>query len=92
VNSSIKELVDKLMIEQWDVSPLYETYYNECRPTQCTYKLETNNDIIYIITTLFGVAGGLSTVLKIIIPRLIKLVRKKRWQQQQHPVTRKFTL
>jgi hypothetical protein len=92
VNSSIKELVDKLMIEQWDVSPLYETYYNECRPTQCTYKLETNNDIIYIITTLFGVAGGLSTVLKIIIPRLIKLVRKKRGQQQQHPVTRKFTL
>ncbi len=90
VNSSVKELIDKLMIEQWNVSPLYERYYNECRPTQCTYKLETNNDIIYIVTTLFGVAGGLITVLQIILPRSVKLVRKKRGQQQ-HSATGKFT-
>jgi hypothetical protein len=90
VNSSVGDLIDKLMIEQWDVSPLYERYYNECRPTQCTYKLETNNDIIYIVTTLFGIAGGLSTVLKIILPRLVKLVRKKKGQRQ-HPAAGKFT-
>jgi hypothetical protein len=74
MNSTIGNLIDNLMIEEWNVSTIYETYYNECRPTQCTYKLETKNDIIYIITTLFGIVGGLITVLKVVVPRLVKLV------------------
>ena len=87
-NTTIQELVDKLMIEQWDVSTTYEQYYNQCRPSQCSYTFETGNDVIYIVTTLFGIAGGLTTVLKFILPRLVKLVRKTRTQQQQ--VTGKF--
>jgi hypothetical protein len=83
MNSTIKNLVDNLMIEQWNASQIYENYYNECLPIQCTYTLETNNDMIYIVTTLFGVAGGLTTVLRLILPRLIKLIRKKKEQQQQ---------
>jgi hypothetical protein len=90
MNSTIKNLVDNLMIEQWNVSQIYENYYNECRPIQCTYTLETNNDIIYIVTTLFGVAGGLTTVLRLILPRLIKLMRKKKEQQQQQVTTGKL--
>jgi hypothetical protein len=74
INSTIGDLIDNLMIEEWNVSTIYETYYNECHPTQCTYKLETKNDIIYIFTTLFGIAGGLITVLKFFIPRLVKLI------------------
>jgi hypothetical protein len=70
------------MIEKWNVSPAYERYYNACHPTQCTYTFETRNDLIYIVTTLFGIAGGLITVLKLILPRLIKLFRKKREHQQ----------
>jgi hypothetical protein len=57
---------------------MYESYYNECQPTQCTYRIETRNDLIYIVTTLFGIVGGLITVLKLVVPRLVKLVRKKR--------------
>jgi hypothetical protein len=93
INSTIKDLIATLMIEEWNVSTIYETYYNECHPTQCTYKLETTNDIIYIITTLFGIAGGLITVLKIVVPRLVKLfVRKKTQQQQQQPTTSKIEI
>jgi hypothetical protein len=81
-NSTIKELLDSFMIEQWNVSINYEQYYNQCQSTQCTYTIETRNDLIYIVTTLFGVVGGLTTVLKLILPRLIKLVRKKREEQR----------
>ncbi len=77
-SSTIRDLVENLMIEQWNVSTMYERYYNECRPTQCTYNIETRNDLIYIFTTLFGIVGGLITVLKLVVPRLVKLVRKKR--------------
>jgi hypothetical protein len=78
IHSAIKDLVDNLMIEQWNVSTMYESYYNECQPTQCTYTIKTRNDLIYIVTILFGIVGGLITVLKLVVPRLVKLVRKKR--------------
>jgi hypothetical protein len=80
-NSTIKDLVDNLMIEQWNATPIYEQYYNECQPTQCTYTVQTRNDIIYTISALFGIAGGLITVLKLVVPRLVKIIRKKR----EHP-------
>jgi hypothetical protein len=80
--STIQGLLDNLMIEQWNVSIYYEQYYNQCQPTQCTYTFQTRNDLIYIVTTLFGRAGGLTTVLKFILPRLVKIFKKKRQEQQ----------
>jgi hypothetical protein len=80
-DSTIKDLVSNLMIEQWNVSMMYERYYNECRPKQCTY-IKTRNDLIYIFTALFGIVGGLTTVLKLVVPRLVKVVRKKKEHRQ----------
>jgi hypothetical protein len=74
INSTIKDLVGNLMIEQWNVSTMYESYYNECQPTQCTYRIETRNDVIYIFTALFGIVGGLTTALKLVVPRLVKFI------------------
>jgi hypothetical protein len=73
-NSTIKQLLDNLMIEEWNESSMYDRYYNECQPTQCTYTIETKNAVIYIITTVIGVVGGLMTILKLVVPRLIKLI------------------
>jgi hypothetical protein len=73
-DSIIEDLVNNLMIEQWNISSLYNRYYNECQPTQCTYTIETRNDLIYIATTLFGIAGGLTTVLEVVVPRLVKFI------------------
>jgi hypothetical protein len=77
INSTIKELLDHLMVEQWNSSVMYDSYYNECQPTQCTYTHQAKNDIIYIVTTLIGLLGGLITVLKLVVPRLIKFIRKR---------------
>jgi transcriptional regulator CtsR len=62
------------MIEKWNVSRIYERYYNECQPAQCNYTVETRNDIVYIVTTLFGIAGGLTTVLKLVVPHMVKFI------------------
>ena len=84
-NSTIKEVVDQLMIEQWNSSIMYDSYYNECQPSQCTYTYETKNNAIYIVTTLFGLIGGLVTALQLIVPRLVKfiifLIRKWRMRR-----------
>ena len=77
-NSTIEELLNQLMVEEWNRSIIYENYYNDCQPSQCTYTHQTKNSVIYIVTTLVGLIGGLITVLKLIVPRLVMLVRNKR--------------
>jgi hypothetical protein len=76
-NSTIEDLIDQLMVEQWNSSKIYDGYYNVCQPAQCTYTHQTRNDIIYVVTTLIGLVGGLITVLKVVVPLLVKLVRRK---------------
>jgi hypothetical protein len=73
INSTIQDLVDNLMVEQWNSSLMYDSYYNACQPAQCSYTYVTKNNIIYIVTTLVGLVGGLITVLKLVVPRLVKL-------------------
>jgi beta-lactamase regulating signal transducer with metallopeptidase domain len=77
-NTAIDELLDTLMIEEWNLTQMYDQYFNECQPIQCSYSIEARNDIIYIVTTVIGIIGGLVTVLKLVIPRLVMVVRKKR--------------
>ncbi len=90
INSTIKDLIDNLMIEEWTAPAIYEKYYNACQPIQCTYTIETRNDVIYIVTTLLGIAGGLITILKLVVPRLVKIVRKKK--EHPRPATGKTKL
>ena len=61
-----------------DSSIMYNRYYNECQPIQCTYSYKTRNDLILIITALVGLVGGLTTSLKIVVPRLVKMIRKRK--------------
>ena len=75
-NSTIKTLVNELMLENWTMTFNYEKYFNICQPIHCTYNYELRNDVIYIVTTLFGLAGGVTTVLDILVPRMIKLIMK----------------
>ncbi|CAF1562192.1 unnamed protein product [Adineta steineri] len=77
-NSTIENLLNSLMIEEWNSTQIYDRYYDECQPIECTYTIKTRNSIIYIITTMFGIVGGLITVLKLVVPRVVKFIRKKR--------------
>jgi hypothetical protein len=86
INSTIEDLINHLMVEQWNSSLIYDSYYNECQPAQCSYTYVTTNDIIYIVTTLIGLVGGLITVLKLVVPRLVKLF--VRYILRQRRVTR----
>ena len=85
-NASIEHLLQNLMVEQWKWSPVYNRYYDECQPIQCTYSIETRNDAIYIVTTMFGIVGGLITVLKFVVPQVVKFVRKKMRRSSQSTV------
>ena len=74
VDSTIEVILNKLMVEKWDRLILYENYYNECAASRCSYTYETKNRPIYIVTTIIGLAGGLITVLRLIIPRVVAFI------------------
>jgi len=92
VNSTVQELVNRLMVEQWQVSFDYHVYYERCQPKQCTYIYNSKDSLIYIITTLLGLIGGLVNMLKILVPFLVKhlyqLADRNRWRRQQTVTTR----
>ena len=82
-NSTVEELVDQLMVEAWNFSAEHSSYFNACRVAQCSYTYMTKNDALFVITTVFGLIGGLVKLLRFAVPlavdnifKLIKRVRR----------------
>ncbi|CAF1269656.1 unnamed protein product [Adineta ricciae] len=60
-------MIDNLFIETWFNASNYSNYFSECAPTICEYSYVQRNDIIYIVTILVGLYGGLTVALQVII-------------------------
>ncbi|CAF1369911.1 unnamed protein product, partial [Didymodactylos carnosus] len=75
-NTTIGDIVYQLMVEQWNPNVSYDQYYHQCQPKQCTYTYVQRFVLIYVITTIISILGGVTKVLQIIVPRGIKLLRK----------------
>ena len=54
----------------------FSAYYNQCAPSQCNYIYEEQFSIPYLISTVCAVIGGLSVALRILIPPVVKLLRR----------------
>ncbi len=75
VNSTVSDIMNALMIENWTENINYSFYYNNCNPISCSYTIIKRFNILTVLTTILGLIGGLSVVLGIILPPIIKLVR-----------------
>lgn len=71
-NETIKTIYKKLMSEKVEITNNFSGYYSECRPNQCTYTYPERFNIIYVVTMLIGVYGGLCAGLHIVSPLIIK--------------------
>ena len=72
--TSIELLIQKLFIEKIEKHILYDQYYLQCAPTQCTYSYSRRFDTTYVITTLLTLFGGLTAALRLITPFIIDLI------------------
>ena len=75
--SKLGEILNELMAEKWIWAVNYSGYYAQCRPSECHYTVKRRNDVIYIVTTVIGLVGGLVTALKVMIPLVVKVIRRK---------------
>jgi hypothetical protein len=84
-NSTIEDILNQLMVEEWNVSSMYDNYYSECQPSKCSYTRTAKNSAIYIVTTIIGLVGGLITVLKIVVPYLVEFIMFgiKKWKRRR---------
>ena len=78
VNSTMFFILAKLGIEKWNEKLNYSGYYQNCNPATCSYTLTKNFNIPIVITTVIGLVGGLSVILRILVPLFIKLFRRHR--------------
>ena len=75
--TTIGAIIDQLMIDNWDWKMNYSRYYDMCKPKQCVYRVLAGRSWVLIISTLVGLVGGLVTVLRLIVPRMVWLARWK---------------
>lgn len=73
VTSTVGELLEEILVENWNQSISYSNYFDACQPMYCTYQIKTKNSVVVIIVTVTGLIGGLTSVLDIVIPYVVRL-------------------
>jgi len=73
IKMTVEDLLKNLFTDQWQITKNYSSYYEQCSPLICSYTYIENFNIIYLISFLLGLQGGLAIVLKWICPKIIQL-------------------
>ncbi|CAF0808728.1 unnamed protein product [Adineta steineri] len=76
VNTIVNTLFEQLFVETWQNSSNFTSYYNACYPEACSYTYTQPGNFLYAITMLLSLIGGLTTVLGIVVPLLVKFFRR----------------
>jgi hypothetical protein len=74
ISSTIDQLLAKAMTEIWQQNVSHTQYFQQCKVSLCTYSTTSRFNILYILTTLIGLVGGLTKVLRLLIPRTLKFI------------------
>jgi hypothetical protein len=81
--TKLGDIVSQLLIEEWIVNSDAAAHYEHCQPKVCTYTHVIRFEVIYVITTVIGLFGGLSVILRLIIPLIIKILMQQIKKRRQ---------
>ncbi|CAF1360181.1 unnamed protein product [Adineta steineri] len=92
--TTLSYLVNELFIDKIFNETIYGSYYQQCAPVYCSYTYSQRFDLVYVITTLIALFGGLNIALHLIAPYLIdclffvkkKLFLQNEFQQNETPI------
>jgi hypothetical protein len=71
LNTTVDELAMDMFVEEWSLNVSYSNYFNECKPTVCSYWVSQRKNTLQLVTILLGIYGGLTTILYVVVPYLI---------------------
>lgn len=72
--TTLEPIYKNLMVENFSASSSYDSFYDICSPSYCIYTHKEPTTILVIITTMFGLFGGLNVALRLLTRFLVKLV------------------
>ncbi|CAF1425963.1 unnamed protein product, partial [Adineta steineri] len=74
-NTSVSTMFREMMIEQWNRSSSYQSFYESCAPIYCTYsKTIRTENFVDVVIKLISTIGGIVALLRIVTPYLIKFI------------------
>jgi hypothetical protein len=73
VNTPINTLITEVFIERWSNTSSYNAYFATCAPIECRYEYVARNDLLYVVTALLGLYGGLTVSLRFITWNLTRI-------------------
>ena len=84
-NTTIDEIFQKLMLEALNARISFRDYYRSCSPRICTYSYSKRFSLIYILTTITSLVGGLTAIFRILSPLIVQfLLRQIRQYFMRH--------
>jgi hypothetical protein len=69
-----RTICEALMIEEWIIQRDFDRYYAECAPASCSYSYSQRLDIVYMVTTIVALFGGLVVMLPLLVPIGVKSI------------------
>ena len=79
----LQDVVDAMMVENYNATASFDAFYEKCRPSSCSYTYKERSSLLYMITTMIGLFGGLNIVLRLISRIVVKAVYRRANTQQQ---------
>lgn len=74
LSTPVHTMVEQLMVEDWSKNVSFDSYYAACNPQFCTYSTTKRRAIIFIVTILLSLFGGLNVGLKLFTPFFIRMI------------------
>ena len=85
-NTTIGSMFNELLIEEWHNSSHFTSYFQTCAPISCLYSYTERFSIIYIITSVLGLLGGLTMAFRILASLVVKRILRRVYRSCCHPV------
>ncbi|CAF1399346.1 unnamed protein product [Rotaria sordida] len=75
-NETVQSIINRLMIDAWQSNISFSAYYKMCSPLSCTYEQTRRHDIVYLISSIFGLFAGLLFGIEILILIILRFIEK----------------
>ena len=73
---TVQELVENVMVDEWQLDSSFDAYFTECNAQSCSYTYAHQFNVIFIVTTMVVFLGGIATILLSTVLPVITFLRK----------------
>ena len=75
-NNTVDELASGAFVEEWFMNVSYSNFFSACAPSTCTYSVSERKQVLEVTTVVLGLYGGLTLILRVLVPRLMAGLEK----------------